>query len=79
MENDSEFEHVKMKGHRNSVLALIKLPKQKFRRFRNFSLTAHSAAQQPKWQNSCSKMWSIEQLYIELGLLVYFQEETAQT
>ena len=24
-------------------------------------------AQQPKWQNSCSKMWSIEQLYIELG------------
>ena len=37
--------------------------KQKFRRFRNFSLTA----QQPKWQNSCSKMWSIEQLYIELG------------
>ena len=22
MENDSEFEHVKMKGHRNSVLAL---------------------------------------------------------
>ena len=41
--------------------------KQKFRRFRNFSLTAHSAAQQPKWQNSCSKMWSIEQLYIELG------------
>ena len=33
--------------------------------FRNFSLTA----QQPKWQNSCSKMWSIEQLYIELGLI----------
>ena len=25
------------------------------------------SAQQPKWQNSCSKMWSIEQLYIELG------------
>ena len=25
-------------------------------------------AQQPKWQKSCSKMWSIEQLYIELGL-----------
>ena len=23
MENDSEFEHVKMKGHRNSVLALV--------------------------------------------------------
>ena len=23
----------------------------------------------PKWQNSCSKMWSIEQLYIELGYL----------
>ena len=22
MENDSEFEHVKMKGHRNSVVAL---------------------------------------------------------
>ena len=32
---------------------------------KNFSLTA----QQPKWQNSCSKMWSIEQLYIELGFL----------
>ena len=39
------------------------LPKQKFRRFRNFSFTA----QQPKWQNSCSQMWPIEQLYIELG------------
>ena len=38
--------------------------KQNFRRFRNFSLTA----QQPKWQNSCFKMWPIEQLYIELGL-----------
>ena len=23
MENDSEFEHVKMKGHRNSVVALV--------------------------------------------------------
>ena len=23
MEKDSEFEHVKMKGHRNSVLALV--------------------------------------------------------
>ena len=32
-----------------------------------FHFTAHSAAQQPKWQNSCSKMWSIEQLHIELG------------
>ena len=27
-----------------------------------------TTAQQPKWQDSCSKMWSIEQLYIELGL-----------
>ena len=26
------------------------------------------SAKQPKWQNSCSKMWPIEQLYIELGL-----------
>ena len=41
------------------------LLKQKFRRFRNFSFTA----QQPKWQNSCSQMWLIEQLYIELGIL----------
>ena len=41
--------------------------KQKFRLFRIFSLTAQCSAQQPKWQNSCSKMWSIEQLYIELG------------
>ena len=37
--------------------------KQKFRRFRNFLFTA----QQPKWQNLCSQMWPIEQLYIELG------------
>ena len=28
-------------------------------------------AQQPKWQSSCSKMWSIEQLYIELGLELF--------
>ena len=28
----------------------------------------HNTAQQPKWQNSCSKMWPIEQLYIELGV-----------
>ena len=45
--------------------------KQKFRRFRNFSLTA----QQPKWQNSCSKMWSIEQLYIELGVFYLVKVE----
>ena len=38
--------------------------KQKFRCFRNFPFTA----QQPKWQNSCSQMWPIEQLYIELGV-----------
>ena len=38
--------------------------KQKFRRFRNFPFTA----QQPKWQKSCSKIWPIEQLYIELGI-----------
>ena len=25
-----------------------------------------NTAQQPKWQNSCSQMWPIEQLYIEL-------------
>ena len=31
--------------------------------FRNFPFTA----QQPKRQNSCSQMWPIEQLYIELG------------
>ena len=34
--------------------------------------TVHcSAAQQPNWQNSCSKMWPIEQLYIELGVNTY--------
>ena len=27
----------------------------------------HNTAQQPKWQNSSSKMWPIDQLYIELG------------
>ena len=32
--------------------------------FQKFSLTA----QQPKLQNSCSQMWLIEQLYIELGI-----------
>jgi hypothetical protein len=37
--------------------------KQKFGRFRNFLFTA----QQPKWQKTYSKMWPIEQLYIELG------------
>ena len=37
--------------------------KQNFGRFRNF----HFTTQQPKWQNSCSQMWPIEQLYIELG------------
>ena len=42
---------------------LTSVLKQKFRRFRNFPFTA----QQPKWQNSCSQMWPIEQLYIELG------------
>ena len=44
------------------------LLKQKFRRFRNFPFTA----QQPKWQKSCSKMWPIEQLCIELGTLLYY-------
>ena len=42
------------------------LLKQKFSCFRDFSFTA----QQPKWQNSCSRMWPIEQLYIELGCSV---------
>ena len=27
----------------------------------------YKASQQPKWQNSQSQMWPIEQLYIELG------------
>ena len=31
------------------------------------SAFSHITAQQPKWQNSCSQMWPIEQLYIELG------------
>ena len=48
----------------------ISILKQKFRCFRNFSFTA----QQPKWQNLCSKMWSIEQLYIELGVIGYHNE-----
>ena len=38
--------------------------KQKFRRFRNFLLLPN----QPRWQISCSKIWPIEQLYIELGV-----------
>ena len=47
---------------------MIKLPKKvayltEFPSLQKFSLTAH----QPKWQNSYSKMWPIEQLYIELG------------
>ena len=33
-----------------------------------FSEYMNFTAQQPKWQNSCSKRWSIEQLYIELPL-----------
>ena len=37
--------------------------KQKVRRFRNVPFTT----QQPKWQKTYSKMWPIEQLYIELG------------
>ena len=44
--------------------------KQKFRCFRNFSLTA----QQPKWQNSCSKICPIEKLYIELGLYLILKK-----
>ena len=31
--------------------------------FQKFFITA----QQPKWQNSCSQIWPIEQLFIELG------------
>jgi hypothetical protein len=44
--------------------------KQKFRRFRNFPFPA----QQPKWQSLCSKMWPIEQLYIELGLPFMYEK-----
>ena len=29
------------------------------------------SAQQLKWQISCPKMWSIEQLYIELGFITW--------
>ena len=53
------FAHKKLKKSPQKVAYL----KQKFRRFRNFPFTG----QQPKWQNSCSQMWPIEQLYIELG------------
>ena len=45
--------------------AKMRLLKSIFNSFQKFALTA----QQPKWENSCSKMWSIEQLYIELGNL----------
>ena len=55
-------ENMKKTSPKSSIL------KQKFRCFRNFSLNA----QQPKWQNSRSKMWSIEQLYIELGACLDF-------
>ena len=60
-----------MKTRKNHPQKVAYAFKQKFRCFRNFSLTAHSASQQPKWQNSCSKMWSIEQLYLELGSKSY--------
>ena len=52
--------HENMKKTPQKVAYLFK---QKFRRLRNFPFTA----QQPKWQNSCSQKWHIEQLYIELG------------
>ena len=46
---------------KSSILAEIPT----FQKFVNYCLFR---SQQPKWKNSCSKMWSIEQLYIELGL-----------
>ena len=38
----------------------------------------HNTAQQPKWQNSCSKMWPIEQLYIELGSSAEVSSQTLE-
>ena len=52
------------------VLKKLKKPPSKvayFSRILVVSEIFHNAAQQPKWQNLCSKMWPIEQLYIELG------------
>ena len=38
----------------------------------------YNTAQQPKWQNSCSKMWPIEQLYIELGSSAEVSSQTLE-
>ena len=49
---------------------IIKKPPQKVACLSIISVVSEiflNTAQQPKWQNSCSQMWHIEQLYIELG------------
>ena len=52
-----------MKKQPQKVAYLAEIPS--FKKFFTYCLLT---AQQPKWQNLCSKMWSLEQLYIELGL-----------
>ena len=52
----------------------LKKTPQKVAYLRKISVVSeifHNTAQQPKWQNSCSQIWQIEQLYIELGLGPY--------
>ena len=52
------------------ALKKLKKPPSKvayLRRILVVSEIFHNTALQPKWHNSCSKMWPIEQLYIELG------------
>ena len=56
------------------VKKLKKLPKKVAYLGRNsvvseIFLFCLNAAQQPKWQNSCSQMWPIEQMYTELGFI----------
>ena len=45
----------------------MKKPPQKVAYLSRNSVVSEIFFFQPKWQISCSKMWPIEQLYIELG------------
>ena len=57
-------------GHEN-----IKKPPKKVAYLSRISVVSEIfpfTAQQPKWQNSCSQIWPIDQLYIELGYRLRF-------
>ena len=49
------------------ALKKLKKPPQKVAYLSRNSVVSEIFFFQPKWQISCSKMWPIEQLYIELG------------